>query len=669
VNKPEKLPSDEKHDERAVFVSYATADRKQALAVCKAIERRGTKCWISSRDVEPGDNYQEAIVSAIQTARAMVLVFSEAANNSNEIKKELSLASRFGVTVIALRIEDVEPSSAFAYELSTRQWIDAFEGWDKSLDSLVQKLDRISGGEPAGEPADEPAPGKQLKRRRVASPHKLFGLSRLAVAASVAVLMIAGVAAWLLLRPSPAAAHSMMVRLAGFERLSPDLPAGMPDAIRDEMIAAFSDDGVVGVSTANAPAPGNAPAYALGGTVRRDGDKIRVIARLTDERTGALLWSNSFSYDSKNRDDVPRWLAVDAGNLVRCGLFGASTYPKPLPDSALSDYLGYCHNDGYVDFKFDKAIWFGQKVVAAVPDFSWGWSAIAMAASDEINELRPANSEELRAQGMQAAATALKLDPTNSEALTYESVMTDSAELTKREALLQKALTARPLACGCEHHYYGIMLDAVGRNADALDQYYRAVAVQALNPYPQMSLGLALFAAGKPDEAKPHIDKDIDLVRDPWWQTRVTVEEAPYNGNFRAAAKAVRDPAMPMSPELRSALTAGFDAVVSGNPAAKSAAAAKLAAIPANATSRIVVATLGALGANRLALERVEAAAAAHRFGARTSLFVPSMAGALRDPQFPAVAERLGLMRYWKASHTRPDACGAKNAPPFCRVI
>ena len=120
-----------------MFVSYATADRKQALAVCKAIERRGVKCWISSRDVAPGQNYQEAIVRSLRDAAAMVLIFSRAANTSNEIKKELSLASRFQVPVMALRIEDVEPSDAFAYELSTRQWIDASEGWEQSIDSLV----------------------------------------------------------------------------------------------------------------------------------------------------------------------------------------------------------------------------------------------------------------------------------------------------------------------------------------------------------------------------------------------------------------------------------------------------------------------------------------------------------------------------------------------------
>lgn len=63
-------------------------------------------------------------------APALVLVFSKSANDSDEIKKELSLASRYRIPVMTLRIEDVEPSDAFAYELATRQWIDAFDGWN-----------------------------------------------------------------------------------------------------------------------------------------------------------------------------------------------------------------------------------------------------------------------------------------------------------------------------------------------------------------------------------------------------------------------------------------------------------------------------------------------------------------------------------------------------------
>ena len=119
------------------------------------------------RDVPPGANYQEAIVQSLRTARAVVLVFSDAANTSDEIKKELSLASRYHVPVIALRLEDVEPSDAFAYELSTRQWINAFEGWDESIDTLAGRIAQISGSEPVdsrGYPRSAPA-GRLLSRR------------------------------------------------------------------------------------------------------------------------------------------------------------------------------------------------------------------------------------------------------------------------------------------------------------------------------------------------------------------------------------------------------------------------------------------------------------------------------------------------------------------------
>ena len=99
-------------------------------------ENRGLACWISSRDVKPGQNFQEQIVKAIRAAKIMVLVFTANANNSNEIKKELALASQNNLIVIPVRIEDVPPNEAFAYEFATRQWIDAFDDWENSIARL-----------------------------------------------------------------------------------------------------------------------------------------------------------------------------------------------------------------------------------------------------------------------------------------------------------------------------------------------------------------------------------------------------------------------------------------------------------------------------------------------------------------------------------------------------
>lgn len=649
----------EERSARPVFISYATSDRKDALSICDAIERRGTKCWISHRDVEPGDNYQEAIVRSLRDARAMVLVFSDAANNSDEIKKELSLASRYHIPVMALRIEDVEPSDAFAYELSTRQWIDAFESWDRSIDALVRRIDHI----------DCPAEGKttpSVAPRRRAWPRASRGL----IALGAAVLLLAiGAGAWWITRPAAPAPHSMVVRLAEFRSLSSDLPTAMSETIREEVIAAFSEDGVIGVSTAAAAPSGNIPAYALGGTIRRDGTKVRVITKLTNERTGAALWSNDYTYDEKLIARVPRFIAVEAGSIVRCGLFGASTYPKTLPDPVLSNYLQACQST-YRGDDPARGLDFARKVVASAPKFSWGWSMLAIAAhASTFLAETPARMNALHAEGLRAANTAIRLDETNSEAFAFKSSLIDLGDLVEREALLQRAMKARPLACGCEHLMHGWFLYEVGRMRDALEQFRRSTDVIALDPYSQLSVAEVLFVTEDPDQAKEHLDAGIELSSDATIGPQVAVWYAPFTTDYQSALKAVRDPDFPLSASLKRALAASYEALLSKEPAARSNAIALLGSIPIETRSDLIIPLLGALGANREALGRVEAAAKARIPGARSFLFGPTMGAALRDPAFTGVAERLRLMEYWRRSRIKPDVCSAKHQPPFCRAI
>lgn len=636
-----------------VFISYATADRTEALKVCKAVERRGTSCWISMRDVPPGANYQEAIVQAIRDAGAMVLVFSAAANDSDEIKKELSLASRYRVPVIAVRIADVEPSDAFAYELSTRQWIDAFQDWDGSIDALVARLQQIAGAEPAARVSADP-------RRRAPSWRSPILLAAAAVLLSVA----AGV--WWWMRPAPASAHSMTVRLTGFQLLSPDLPPTLRATVDAEVAAAFSADGVVGVSTASAPAPGSAPAYALGGTIQRDGQTIRVITHLTNERTGATLWGTTFNYDGNEVAKVPRHIAVDAGNIIRCGLFGASTYRQALPDGVLRDYMQFCQghwNPNLTEGR--KALVPAQRVVAAVPDFSWGWAAVAGAYwKVALSADDPRLAAEARADGRQAADRAIAIDGANSEALYIKSMVVERHDWLGRESLLKRAVGARRLDCGCEHHQYGWMLANVGRTREAVEQLRQADDMLALYVYTPLTLADALVAAGKPEEARSTYEAAIQLAPDSAFVNRIEVTEAIARGD----AEAVLDPRLTLSDPLRAALAAGYRAVHSGDPGAKARAVKALLALPETQQKDVVARLLGDLGAAHEAF-LVASRLAAGEYPGPSLFWYRSMRGALNDPGFPALATQLGLMNYWKTSHTKPDVCSEQDAPAFCRMI
>jgi hypothetical protein len=149
-----------------IFISYASSDQKVAETICDALQGRGFACWIACRDIAPGENFQEEIVRAIRSAKLMLLVFSGEANNSNEIKKELVLAGRHHVTVVPVRVEDVAPNDALAYELATRQWIDLFKDWERDVERLADQIGSIlaerDGGRPAGTAVVRPSRKRSL---------------------------------------------------------------------------------------------------------------------------------------------------------------------------------------------------------------------------------------------------------------------------------------------------------------------------------------------------------------------------------------------------------------------------------------------------------------------------------------------------------------------------
>jgi tetratricopeptide (TPR) repeat protein len=633
-----------------IFVSYAREDVAWVEKLNRALEAQGYRVWWD-RDLATGVRYLKETEAQLREARATVVVWSKASIDSHWVADEAALARDLG-RLVPISKDGTMPPLGFGQYQATD-----FSRWNGGAgEPLPVLLKALAERTQLAEPAVAPKRPVAKSDRRVP----------IAIAAGAALLLIAA-GAWWWLRPAPTAAHSMLVRLAGFQLLSADLPATTGATVDAEIEAAFNADGVVGVSTASAPAPGAAPAYALGGTIQRDGQTIRVITRLTNERSGATIWSDTFNYEGNELSRVPRHIAVDAGNVVRCGLFGASTYHKPLPDAVLSDYMQFCQ--WYWDpnlLEGRKALIPAQRVVAAVPDFSWGWAAVigaywkvAMGAGN--SQLL----EEARANGRQAADRAVAIDAQNSEALYIKSMLIERHDWLGRESLLKRALAAKRLDCGCEYHQYGWMLMNVGRIAESVERLRQADDMLALYVYTPWNLADALVAAGKAEEAKSYYNAAIDLAPDSGFAKRIMANKATRTGD----AEALRDPDLPIADELRAALLKGHGAMASGDAGAKADAVQTLLALPQDQQSDTVARLLANLGATHEAFQVATRVATTREYPGPSVFWYRDMRASLSDPGFPAVAAQFGLMNYWKTSHTKPDVCNEKDAPPFCRMI
>jgi TIR domain len=171
-----------------IFISYSSVDQKVAETICAALEARDYPCWISCRDIGAGENFQESIVKAIRSAKVMLLVFTGNANNSNEIKKELVLAGRYHVTVVPLRVEDVVPNDAFAYEFATRQWIDLFKDWEREIGRLTSQIGSILAEETASHAGHGAAEEKSSSRVLWPASIKRFPLRPLLLLSTLAIV-------------------------------------------------------------------------------------------------------------------------------------------------------------------------------------------------------------------------------------------------------------------------------------------------------------------------------------------------------------------------------------------------------------------------------------------------------------------------------------------------
>ncbi|MBD3237567.1 MAG: TIR domain-containing protein [Candidatus Eisenbacteria bacterium] len=132
--------------ETRIFVSYASEDEKVASGVCRALEQAGFSCWLSSRDLDPGKDYADQILRAIQHSQTLVVILSPAAVDSPHVVREVDLSVSRRIPTLVMRLAEIELSGSLAYYLRTTHWLDAFEGEpSEHYGSLVWSLCGLLG--------------------------------------------------------------------------------------------------------------------------------------------------------------------------------------------------------------------------------------------------------------------------------------------------------------------------------------------------------------------------------------------------------------------------------------------------------------------------------------------------------------------------------------------
>jgi len=221
-----------------LFVSHVSEDRAAALQIVEELERRGLRCWIAPRDVRPGRPFDDEIANAIEASQAMLLIFSEHCNDSEYIRREVTVAGESHKVIIPFRIENAEPKHGLRVRLSDLHWLDAFASQEKAIEELVRIFPTAKGEAAAEAVAGQPLQAVAPEVRRRAEPEeparpqraearRPWPLSPLAVGL-VACLILAGVGILAYVAVTSYTKSSSQIQVAGKPKPAPAPAPAVP---------------------------------------------------------------------------------------------------------------------------------------------------------------------------------------------------------------------------------------------------------------------------------------------------------------------------------------------------------------------------------------------------------------------------------------------------------
>jgi len=664
-----------------IFISYRRADRAWAELLHTQLTAQGTASWYDAH-VGAGEDWRLATAKALEDSKIFVLLFSENAAQSSDIAKELAAAVLKKKLIIPVRLENIEPSGPFLYELASRNWINAFENTEARLAELAKGLAHLAQTGVRDENIlhlEREDGGWPLPRRVPMHKRTLMATAAAVLAATLALVF------WLYPRPQAIIAHPLSkpsgisVAVLPFLNLSPDKDQEFfSDGITEEITSALAKVpglAVIGRTSAFQFKGENRDMRAIGealgannlieGSVRKAGNQVRITAQLIKATDGTHLWTES--YDRKLTDIF----AVQES--IATAIAGALQVPLGLKrgESLISNRTA--DTQSYQDYLRAVALFRARKipemettlkaVVARDPGYAPAWALLAKAYGNPVaynrfvEAIGMGSPQETRRfvqlvydQLEKAARQAVRLDPRN--AMAYDALADLEAHQgnwAAGEDYEKRALALDPNNPDILYSY-GYLLAATGRIKEALQVQNHILAQEPFVPVYRQRAADLLWTLGRNDEA-----------------IRIGNSVAP-NGNFRLRQAKILATQGHYAQAADMILTSRTDFPAPGYAKSAEEAAQLLRSAPAKASTPDSLPALPAslsfvylfIGAEGRSLDFVEREIDAGYYGGIfRDPWAPPSAALRKTERFKAFVRKARFVEYWRA----------RGWPEYCHPV
>ena len=159
-----------------VFISYAARDRERVLGLVERLRNAGVTVWIDQVGIDVSTMWSQEIVSAIKGCKVMLLSISPHSTESENVVKELALASERKKPIIPVYLEAAEIPETMEYQLAGIQRVEYFrENEDAAFKAMLRSL--IKRGVHVDEETSEA--NQNLRAEAALAPHSPESQERL----------------------------------------------------------------------------------------------------------------------------------------------------------------------------------------------------------------------------------------------------------------------------------------------------------------------------------------------------------------------------------------------------------------------------------------------------------------------------------------------------------